>query len=667
MKMIPSALIAFGAVQTASAAVSPVAKVISMISELQAKVIGEGEVAQKEYSEFAEWCEDRSSNLGNEIKTGKAQVNTLNGVISQRTSTVAALTTRVEELSAELSQDEADLKAANHIRNAEQGAFAAAETDLMETIDMLGRAAIIIEREMNGGASMLQLQGAQGITQALGVLVQASLIGTSDVSKLNAFIQQQGEDSDVGAPSGAVYTSQSGDILNTLQDLKEKAEAQLDAARSKETKDTNNFQMLAQSLEDQISYGNKELAEAKAGISSNSESKANAEGDLGVTSKELAADTEAKATLHHDCMTRAENFEAETKSRGEELAALAKAKSIIREATALDQVSFLQTSERLTSGSDLAVLESVRLVRDLGEKQHSHALTQLAAKMTAAMHAKDQFKKIKGLIRDMIDRLESEAEADASRKSWCDRQLADTRQRESEKVAEIAKQTSRIDFMDANSAQLKSEVAALQGQLANLAQSQAKMDQLRGEANTAYKGARADLEKGLTGLKLALKILAEYYAGDHDHAAAGGAGEGIIGLLEVCESDFTRDLARTIADEESAVAEYEKVTKENEIEKTTKVQDVRYKVKEMKRLDGDSNELKSDRSTVQTELAATREALSKLVDQCVDRAETYASRAARHAAEIAGLKEALSVLENETALLQQRMAHRLLRGGSRVM
>merc|ERR1719499_1578136 len=190
---------------------------------------------------------------------------------------------------------------------------------------------------------MMQLQNANSIERALSVLVQASQIASLDAGKLAAFVQasQQGDDADVGAPAGAVYTSQSGDILNTLQDLKEKAEAQLDAARSKETKDTNNFQMLAQSLEDQISYGNKELAEAKAGISSNSESKANAEGDLGVTSKELAADTEAKATLHHDCMTRAENFEAETKSRGEELAALAKAKQIIREATAAAS-SFLQ-------------------------------------------------------------------------------------------------------------------------------------------------------------------------------------------------------------------------------------------------------------------------------------------------------------------------------------
>merc|ERR1712160_78981 len=93
-------------------------------------------------------------------------------------------------------------------------------------------------------------------------------------------------------------------------------------------------------------------------------------------------------------------------------------------------------------------------------------------------------------------------------------------------------------------------------------------------------------------------------------------GQGIIGLLEVCESDFTRDLARTISDEESAVAEYEQMTKQNEIERTTKVQDVRYKVKESKRLDQDSAELIADRSTVQNELDATSEALVSMENQC---------------------------------------------------
>merc|ERR1719221_74439 len=119
--------------------------------------------------------------------------------------------------------------------------------------------------------------------------------------------------------------------------------------------------------------------------------------------------------------------------------------------------------------SDSAIADSVKFVRDLAGKHHSNALAQLAAKMTSAMHGADQFKKVKGLIRDMISRLEEEAAADASKKAWCDRQLADTRQKKTEKTNEIAKLTTRIDKMSATSAQLKEQIAALQGQLAKLA------------------------------------------------------------------------------------------------------------------------------------------------------------------------------------------------------
>merc|ERR1719464_2060941 len=200
--------------------------------------------------------------------------------------------------------------------------------------------------------------------------------------------------------------------------------------------------------------------------------------------------------------------------------------------------------------------------------------------MTSTSSGSGQFDKITGLIRDMIAKLEGEADADASRKSWCDRNLADAHQQKSDKTDEISKLTSRINLMSARSNQLKSEVAALQGELAKLAKSQVQLDSLRAEENTLYQKTRADLEKGLQGLKLALKILTEYYATeDKAHSAAEGAGNGIINLLEVCESDFTRDLARVISDEGSAVSEYEEISKENEIEKTTKTQDVRYKTK----------------------------------------------------------------------------------------
>lgn len=649
---------------------SPVAKVLSMLSDLQAKTISDGELSQKEYAEFAEWCEDRSRNLGFEIKTGKAQIDTLKGTIAKEASSIASLTTKVEALVADLHTDQADLKAATEIRQKEKAAFLATDNNLAETVDMLGRATIIVEREMKGGASMMQLQSARNLEQAFGVLVQGALIHSADAGKLSAFIQamQQQEDSDMGAPAGAVYESHSGDILSTLQGLHEKAQGQLDDARKTETADTHSFEMLKQSLEDEISYGQKELAEAKKGIAARSQNKAQAEGDLAVTTKELVEDVNAKASLHHDCMTKAENFEAETKSRGEELAALAKAKHIITEATsgALAQVSLLQLSRSMSSSrAESVILESVRFVRDLARKEKSSKLAQLAARMTSATHTSSggQFEKIKGLIRDMISKLEGQADADASRKAWCDRNLADANQQKSDKTHEISKLSSRINLMSARSTQLKSEVAALQGELAKLAKSQVQMDKLRQEEKASYGKRRADLEKGLEGLKFALKILSDYYATDDKaHDSADGTATGIISLLEVCESDFTRDLAQVISDEEVAVADYEQVSKQNEIETSAKLQDIHYKTKETKSLDADAAELASDRSNVQEELDATHQTLVRLEEQCIDKAETYAERKARHQAEIAGLREALDILESEAALLQ-RSARRKLRGG----
>merc|ERR1719378_1317238 len=92
-------------------AANPIQKVIEMLSGLEAKIIAEGEEAQKMYDEFSEWCEDTSRDLGFEIKTGKAQVADLQATIDQETATAGACSAKAEELAGELARDEADLKA----------------------------------------------------------------------------------------------------------------------------------------------------------------------------------------------------------------------------------------------------------------------------------------------------------------------------------------------------------------------------------------------------------------------------------------------------------------------------------------------------------------------------------------------------------------------------
>jgi peptidoglycan hydrolase CwlO-like protein len=659
-----AALIAVTATSSLAASVNPIEKVIQMMSDLEQKIIGEGKEAQKVYDEFAEWCEDRSKDLGFEIKTGKAAVADLQATIEDESAKIDAANSKIEDLSADIASDEADLKAATEIREKEAADFAAEEKELNQVIDMLQRAIAILEKEMAGGASMMQLKSASNLEQALDVMVKASAISSADSQRLMAMVQTSNDDSDseTGAPAPEVYENKSGGIVDTLNGLLEKAEGQLDEATKEETSAKNKFDLLKQSLTDEIKYANKDMDETKKGLAESNEAKAAAEGDLKVTSKDLAEDVTALGDLHQDCMTKAQDFEAETTSRGEELKALAMAKKAVKDNTggATEQsYDFLQMS----SSSDLKNFEVVRMVKDLARKQHAPALAQLASRMASAIrlnHGDDVFAKIKGMISDMIEKLEQEAAEAAELKQWCDKEISEATAKKEDSTAEFEKLTTSIDSKSAKSKKLKEEVATLQKELAELAETQQEMDKVREEEKAIYEKNKPELEQGLKGVKLALKILNDYYAkADKSHGSSDGAGGGIIGMLEVIESDFTKGLTEMVAAEQTAAAAYEKETKENEIEKTTKTQDVKYKTKEAASLDKAVSELSSDRDSVQSELDAVNEYLESLEKKCTYKVESYEERKARREAEINGLKEALDILESETALVQTSSSHAL--------
>jgi hypothetical protein len=218
---------------------------------------------------------------------------------------------------------------------------------------------------------------------------------------------------------------------------------------------------------------------------------------------------------------------------------------------------------------------------------------------------------------------------------------------------------------------LKEEVKVLQGEIAAIVKNQAEMDKIREEEHAAYLEAKADLELGLSGVRKALGVLRDYYAKDDDAGSfvqqpakpanfkkAEGAGGSIIGILEVCEDDFAKELATVEQQEADEASVYEKTTQENKVTKATKEGDEKGKTQEFKGLDTSIAELSGDRETVDTELAAVNEYYAKVQERCVAKPETYEERKKRREAEIAGLKEALAVLTEETAFVQRKRRFR---------
>jgi len=318
------------------------------------------------------------------------------------------------------------------------------------------------------------------------------------------------------------------------------------------------------------------------------------------------------------------------------------------------------------------------MIKKLAKQHHSAALAQLASRVGAVIRlgnvgGEDPFSKVKSLINDMIAKLEKEAKEEATEKAYCDEELAKTEAKKSELEGVISRLTSKIDLSAAKSAGLKGEVKTLQAELATLAKEQAEMDAIRAEEKAAFDKAKAELELGIQGVQKALQVLKDYYQGGaafvqnsasfdafmqqpappKKHSGASGAGGSIIDILEVCESDFSKNLATEETEEADAVAIYEKTTQENKMETTMKSQDVKYKTKEFKGLDKSIADLSADRDTTNTELSAVLDYYAKIKDRCIAKPESYEERKARREAEINGLKEALTILENETAFMQR--------------
>merc|ERR1740120_138448 len=655
---------------------NPLSEVIILMDELAAKITKEGEAEAKAYADFVEWCDDFSRNKGFEIKTATARKEKLEAEIAKQTGNAEASAGKIDDLAASIAKDEAELKDATVIRKKEAGEFAANEAELLDVIDTLGRAISIIGREMakNPAAfAQIDTSNIQSLVSAMSAIVDAAAFSSADKNKLVALVQSKqnsdADDGEIGAPAAAVYKTHSGNILDVLEDLKEKAEEQLSALRKAETNTAHNYDMLKQSLEDSIAADNHDLGEEKAAKAAAEEARASAEGDLAATNKDLADAEAALESANRDCMQVASDHEATVQGRAEELKAIADAKNLLTSKTGGAEgqtYSLLQ----LQSRADLANAEVVTMVKKLAQKHHSAALAQLASRISAVMRlgssgGDDPFAKVKGLISEMISKLEAEADAEATEKAWCDEQIAKTEEKKTDLESDIAKLSANIDVAAAKSVNLKNQVKELQGELAALAKLQAEMNKNRQEGHAAFVQAKADLELGLQGVRQAIAILREYYGGaaalmqqpqpakPELHAKAKGAGTSIIGILEVVESDFGKNLAKETTEEDDAEAEYQRTTQENKVTKTLKDQDVKYKTQEFTGLDKNIADMSGDRDTANSELSAVMDYYGKVKDRCIAKPETYEQRKARREAEIQGLKDALAILENETAFVQR--------------
>merc|ERR1719484_88015 len=390
--------------------VSPVAKVIELLDELTGKVKGDLAAEETMMEEYTKYCDSESNEKEDAITSHKRTIGDLEAEIADASARISELGTEVEELAGKISGAESDLSEATKLRDEEKAAFSASESELVDTVDSLERALVVLKR----GQSFLQARDQDTLkkmTMSLSKIIEANWVNKKDKAVVQSLLQSTSAENDEdlslqpqAATSG--YQSQGSGILDTISDMKEKAESTLSDARAAEMKANHEYEMLKQNLEMQISTMKKRMSEATTEKSGLEDAKATAEEELSSTKKTLADDEKYLEDLKQSCSMKAQEWATRQKDAAGELAAIAKAKEVLESGVKV----FLEVSSKTHSKNDATSAKRDRVVSILSKlEDHSYFFTQIKSEARAG----GPFDKVKGLIEDMITRLEKEAAEEA--------------------------------------------------------------------------------------------------------------------------------------------------------------------------------------------------------------------------------------------------------------
>jgi len=675
-------LLVCGAAPAAQAEkVTPMEKVMKLMLDLSAKVTAEGKKEAAEYDKYACFCKEQADEKLYAIETSESKIEKLTALIKELTSAIAQLNGDIGKLSKKISGLEDDITDAKKDRKDDYDAYSLKATDHQEAIDATA-AAIEALKESKGDLTDAKTDLMQLARHALTPKKEAALL---------QMVSQK------GAPK---FEYQSNDIIATLEGLLAQFKSM------KKTLDNDEFEAKAASdkkilaMTNEKKFAEKEKAEKEAVVEAKTEEKETAEADKDQETNDMDADQAFLDVLTEDCQEKAKLFDQRSSTRSDELKALNEAYEELKggaadEYNAQSKLSGIQKSvssasssakssvaapsfvqlksvRRHQSGKEAALRKVRSMLSEAAKKQGSNMMAALSLKVQVA---EDHFVKVRGLIKDLIEKLETDAKEEETQKTFCDRNMAKAVANRDKGQADLEKTTAQIATLTAKIQSLTDDISDLNAAVAELKKALLEATTLRKEDKAANEKAIQISQDGKDSVELAMGILSKFYDNafvqkgkkyvppnsDRDgntvaDLAPGTFGstyhgsqsesKGIMGILEVIRSDFDRTNSKTKQDEkeeQSAFETFEKDTNDDVKEKSKSI-----KKKEGEKADAEEAKLDAEgaQKDAQTMLDNAKDALKELESTCVEGEETWEERAAARKKEIEALKEALAVLED---------------------
>ena len=660
------ALLLVGSFASASLSdVTPVQKVIQLLDGMLAKGRAEKHDEQVQFATYKQFCDDTTVEKDRAIKEAQSTIEVLQADISKHTADAAQLGKENGEHDADISTWNGDHKAAAQVRTIEKTDYDALHKDYSESVDALERAVAVLKKQAydRSQASLTQVSALRNL----------NLMPKEAKAAITAFLAQDpAEGLDVSAPDSYGYEFQSHGVVDMLSQLHEKFIGERTDLEKKEMNSKHAHDMLVQDLTAQIDQATSDRESKSSTKAKKLQMKADAEGDLSDTTATKEADEKYLSDLTATCQMKASDFESRQQLRADELVAIENAIEIMSgdsvSGSAEKHLPSMLQAKRVSALAQLrsdagaqAQVRAADYLREQGKRLNSRVLSALAARARD-----DPFAKVKKMIKDLLVRLMEEANEEAEHKGWCDTELSTNEQTRKEKTNAVENLHAEIDELEASIAKLTEDIAELTKAVAALDAAMAKATTIRQEEKATNAATVKDAQEAQTAVAQALTVLKEFYSkageatallqkqqpvapGIFDSPYQGLQAEngGVVGMLEVIQSDFARLEAETKASEATAQKEYDTFMTDSKVDKESKTTDIEHKTAKKQDENQALTVKRSDLEGTQKELDAALAYFDKLKPSCVDAGVSYEDRVSRRKEELESLQEALRILNGE--------------------
>jgi predicted nucleic acid-binding Zn-ribbon protein len=649
---------------------NPIRKVVTLLQNMAKKVESEAKLDEALHDKYMCYCKSSGNSLSEEIQAAANK-------IPQTESTLGELTNSKQQLKVEIEKAHFDRQAAKDavakataIREKESSAFKSYQADADSNIGALAKAIAAIDAGMSGG--FLQTQNAQVLRN---LLQRTDVIPESSRQEMMSFMS---------ASQSVAYAPQSGEISGILKTIKDNMEKNLEDAIAAEASSADNFGSLIAAKRKEIAtltaaIEKKTLRDGEAAVEI-----ASMKNDLTDTQAAFVEDKRFLADMQKNCATKAAEWDEISKTRSEEMVAIAETIKMLNDDDALElfkktlrSASFVQMSVKFTA----ATSEARTMIKKANRGNLDFILLALRGE-------KFGFEKVITMIDNMVKTLKQEQIEDDNKKGYCNAEMDSSDDQRKSFEHDVSDLDASIAEINQQISTLVDEINAVTDELEALGKSVAEAREQREKEHSAFVDLMSSNTKAKKLIEFAINRLQKFYnpklhileqtelqqiksndrsvdalppppASVGPYSKKGQESNGVVSMMKLLINDLDKEMTEAETEEKDAQSDFEGAMQDASQKQTLDAKALEDKKGSKADLEAFLTDQQSSRLSAVKQLAATNKMIASLHAECDWLVKNFDVRKEARASESEALNNAKSVLSGADYSLLQTSVFRI--------